>query len=484
MSGVRLSAPLWVAAAVLLAALGSPAAAPVVAQSSLSGLSQRDRQVGAEGYKAIVQEFGGKVEGPLADYVRSVGLKVATASVPGSRPQDWTITLLNSPVPNAMATPGGYLYITRGLLSMINSEAELASVLGHEAGHVAARHNDKRNNRAAIGGLATIAAAVLGGSQVAELANLGASAWVSGYSRSQENEADALGMRYSLAAGYDPMAAATMLAALDRVAAVEGGPASGQRAASSIFSTHPVTTERVQRVTRAAAATGRGGAVNRDAYLAAIDGMTFGDAPEQGIISGTSFRHAPLRLAFDAPTGFRLQNSPQAVTGGATDGSRFQFTGAQAQAGQSLDSIVQQNWRDLTNNSPPRVSYSERQINNMDAAISQARVQGRQGPLDVGVHAFRAGPDQVYLLRTIAPAGRGGQFQPMITSFRRMTAAEAAATGRGRSIDVVTVKPGDTAASLAARMAPPYNRVQAFQALNGIDNRPLKAGERLKLIVG
>jgi predicted Zn-dependent protease len=108
----------------------------------------------------------------------------------------------------------------------------------------------------------------------------------------------------------------------------------------------------------------------------------------------------------------------------------------------------------------------------------------RQGSVDVGVHAFRTAPDQVYLLRTMAPAGRGGQFQSLVGSFRRLTAAEVAAAGRGRTIDVVTVRPGDTAASLAQRMAPPYNRVQSFLALNGIPDRPLQPGEKLKLIVG
>lgn len=457
-----------------------PAAAPVAAQA---GLTPRDRQIGAEGYKEIVQQFGGKVDGPLADYVRSVGVKVAMASVPGSRPQDWTVTVLNSPVPNAMATPGGYLYITRGLLSMINNEAELASVLGHEAGHVAARHSDKRNTRATIGGLATVAAAILGGSQVAQVANLGASAWVSGFSRSQENEADVLGMRYSIAAGYDPHAAATMLAALDRVAAVEGKEQM-ERRGTSIFSTHPVTAERVQRVARAAQQSGRTGALNREAYLAAIDGMTFGDAPDQGIISGPSFRHAGLKLGFDAPPGFTLQNTPQAVGGRGRDGSQFIFTGARVQPGQSLDSVVTQVWQQTTGGRMPRIQYNERRINSFDAALSGAQVSGQQGTVELGVHAFRTAPDQVYVIRTVSPPGRSGQFESLITSFRRLTPAEVAAAGRGREIDVVTVKPGDTAQSLAARMAPPYNRVQSFLALNGIENRPLKPGERLKLIVG
>jgi predicted Zn-dependent protease len=214
-----------------------PVAAPA---QNLSGLSQRDRQIGAEGYKEIVQQFGGKVDGPLADYVRGVGTRIAMASVPGSRPQDWTVTVLNSPVPNAMATPGGYLYITRGLLAMMNSEAELASVLGHEAGHVAARHSDKRQGRATIGALGTVAAAILGGSQVAELANLGANAWVAGFSRSQENEADTLGMRYAIAAGYDPRAAIMLW---EKMGAVGG------KEPPKFMSTHPSRSDRVRDLT-------------------------------------------------------------------------------------------------------------------------------------------------------------------------------------------------------------------------------------------
>lgn len=473
----------WAVVAATLLAVALPSQAQAQAKP-LAGLSARDRQTGAEGYKEIVQQFGGAVDGPLASYVRQVGVKVALASVPGSRPEDWRVTVLNSPVPNAMATPGGYLYITRGLLAMINSEAELASVLGHEAGHVAARHSDKRNSRATIGALGSIAAAVLLGGEAANLVNTGAGAWVAGFSRSQENEADTLGMRYAITAGYDPRAAASMLEALDRVGTVEGRESFQRNGVNSIFSTHPVTADRVQRVARQAAQTGRSGVQNRDAYLSAIDGMTFGDAPEQGVISGPSFRHASLRLAFDAPPGFRLQNSPQAVAGQGRDGSNFVFTGVQATSNQSLQDIVSQAWQQ-TAGRVPQANFTEQRINSFDAGLSQARLSNRQGqPLDVSINAFRASPDQVYLLRTISPAGRGQQFNAMVTSFRRMTAAEVETAGRGRRIQLVTTRPGDSAESLAARMSAPYNRVQSFLALNGLSNRPLQTGERLKLIVG
>ena len=470
-------------AAGLLAIAAAPAAAPAQSGAALTGLSAKDRQIGAQGYKQIVAEFGGAVEGPLADYVRRIGTRIGMASVPGSTAGDWKVTVLNSPVPNAMATPGGYIYITRGLLAMINNEAELASVLGHEAGHVAARHSDKRNSRATIGALGSIAAAVLLGGQAAEIANYGAGAWVAGFSRSQENQADTLGMRYAIIAGYDPRAAATMLQALDRVAAVEGRESMERNGLASVFSTHPVTAERVQRVARQAAETGRSGALNREAYLAAIDGMTFGDSADQGLVAGTSFRHASLRLAFDAPPGFQLQNSPQAVAGRGRDGSQFVFAGARVQPGQSLESVTQQVWQQVAGR-VPQTGYTERQVNGFQAGLSEARLSSRPGPVDVGVHVFRAGPQDVYVIRTLAPAGRGSQFQSLISSFRRLSPEEAAAASRARRIDVVTVKPGDTVETLARRMAPPYNRVQSVRALNGLPDRALQPGEELKIIVG
>ncbi len=462
--------------------LASPAAQSQ--QQTLSGLSRSDRAQGAEGYKQIVAQFGGKVDGPLADYVRSVGLRVALGSVPGSQPQDWTITVLNSPVPNAMATPGGYLYITRGLLAMINTEAELASVLGHEAGHVAGRHSAKRQGRATAGALATLGAAIFGGSNAAQIVNYGSAALVSGYSRGQEDDADTRGLRYSVQAGYDPRAAASMLEALERVSAVEGKAAIERGGLQSIFSSHPVTADRIRRVRQQAATMPAGGKTNRDPYLAALSGMTFGDSADQGIISGPTFRHAGLNFGFDAPPGFWLQNSPQAVVGQGPDGSRFQFQGVPAKPGQPLEPVVSQVWSQVTQGRQPQVSYDETRLNGFDAAISTTRLSSNGRPMDVGVTAIRGTGNQIYVILTQAPGGRGGQFDGLLRSFRKLTPQELAEAGRGRRIEVVTVRKGDTVRAFAGRMAAPYNREESFLALNGIGNRALVPGERLKLIVG
>ncbi|MFA7440494.1 MAG: M48 family metalloprotease [Sphingomonadaceae bacterium] len=468
--------------ALLLAVV--PVAGVVQAQSQLAGLTAQDKAQGSQAHPAIVQEFGGKIDGPLADYVRRVGLKVALAASPGSRPQDWTITVLDSPVPNAMATPGGYLYITRGLLGMINSEAELASVLGHEAGHVAARHTDKRNSRATIAGIGSILAGVLLGGDAGQIANTVGSGYVAGYSRSQEHEADQLGLRYAAAAGYDPTAAARMLAALERVSEVEGRQSMERGGLQSIFASHPVTRERINRVSRMAEQMKVRGADNSSAYLSAIDGMAWGDSVDQGMVSGRSFRHATLQLGFDAPAGFQLQNSPQAVIGVGPNGAQFRFQGAQVRPGDSLENIVSTAWSQLLQGSRPQVSFTERQVNRLDSVQTSARGRSGRTLVDMGITAYRFAPDTVYLFTTVAPAGQSAIFQPLLDSMRRLDTKEVSAAGKGRHIDVVTVTRGDTLASLAARQSPPYNRVESLAALNGITDGKVTPGDRIKLIVG
>lgn len=471
----------WLAA---LAILAMPLAAGLPPAAAQTAISQSDKRAGQQAYGQIVQQFGGRIDGPLADYVREVGLKVALPAIPGSTPADWTITLLDSPVPNAMATPGGYLYITRGLMGMINSEAELASVLGHEAGHVAGRHSAKRQGRATIGALATIGAALLGGDMAAQAAQIGSAAFVQGYSRSQEHDADSRGLRYSVAAGYDPRAAASMLEALERVSEVEGKAQMERGGLQSIFASHPVTRERVARVAREAERMPEGGREERDRYLSAIDGMVFGDSPEQGIVSGPSFRHASLKLGFDAPPGFALQNRPDAVLGQGRDGSQFRFAMAAIEPGQSLEPLVQRVWSQLTNGRVPRVSYRETRMNQFDAALSEAAINSNRGTVVVGVHAFRFDDRQAVLFLTQAPRNAGDRFQPLLDSFRRLTPQEVAAARRGRQISVITVRSGDSIEALARRMAPPYDRPESLRALNGIGDRPLQSGERLKIITG
>jgi predicted Zn-dependent protease len=470
----------WLAALAAAVLVGS---SPATAQA----LSERDKAQGAQVRPQIIREFGGEVKGPLADYVERIGLKVALAAVPGSRPSDWSVTVLNSPIPNAMATPGGYLYITRGLLALMNDEAELASVLGHEAGHVVARHSAKSQTRATLAGIGAMAATILTGS---DLVGAGAQLLGAGvlgqYSQKQEYQADTLGLQYMTRLGYDPFATGSMLAALGRAEVVARGTQSEERRQSSWFATHPLTEARVARANQIAASkkVAPGLVVrNRDPFLAAIDGMAWGDAPDQGIVSGNRFAHAKMGFAFEAPPGWQLVNSPSAVRGRGPDGSQFAFSGARIPEGRSVDDIARATWQQLAGGVPNGIQANRPQVNGFDTLDTRARLGTRQGTADVGVSVIRWDRDSAFLFVTQAPAGRTEAMDTLLRSFRLLTPAEAARVGRGLKLDVVTVKPGDTAESLARQMAFPDNQLMRFLALNGMQSRPLKPGEKLKIIV-
>jgi predicted Zn-dependent protease len=195
-----------------------------------SAISAADKEMGAKAHPGLLKEFGGAYSGPQAKYVESVGRRIAVQSGLSNAQGDFTVTLLNSPVNNAFAIPGGYIYITRQLTALANDEAELAGVLGHEVGHVAARHSNQRQkaaSRNAIGGalLQVLTGAVLGDSAIGGLVQrgigTGSQLLTLRFSRTQETEADDLGIRYLAKAGYDPTAMASMLASLADQSALE-----------------------------------------------------------------------------------------------------------------------------------------------------------------------------------------------------------------------------------------------------------------------
>lgn len=267
----------------LLAAAAIPAT-PVMAQNTVQSISESDRQLGEQAHPQLVQQFGGEFRGPQAAFVERVGRRVAVQSGLSRSGSDFTVTLLDSPVENAFAIPGGYIYATRQLLALMNSEAELASVLGHEVGHVAARHSATRNRTAQRTG---IAAAILGAVTGNELVGRGASGlaqlYTLRYGREQEYQADSLGVRYMTAAGYNPFAAADILAALDASTSLSGQ----QGRAPTWASTHPNGEERVRRTEQLARATGRpqpAQTTQDTAFLRMLNGLPYGQAAEGRVI--------------------------------------------------------------------------------------------------------------------------------------------------------------------------------------------------------
>jgi len=267
-----------------------PAASPAFAQGTVQSISASDKQLGAQANPQLIAQFGGAYRGPQAAFVERVGKRVAVQSGLSNSGSDFTVTLLDSPVENAFAIPGGYIYATRQLLALMNSEAELASVLGHEVGHVAARHSASRNRTAQTTG---IAAAVLGAVTGNNLVGRGASGLAQLYTlrfgREQEYQADNLGVRYMTAAGYNPYAAADILSALDASTSLSG---QGGRV-PTWASTHPNGEDRVRRTEQLARDTGRPqpAATTQDtAFLRMLDGLPYGAAAEGRVVRVVTVR--------------------------------------------------------------------------------------------------------------------------------------------------------------------------------------------------
>lgn len=469
--------------------LASCATTPIPGQTT--AITQSEAQQGAQYHPQLVAEFGGEMHGPVAQYVERVGKNVAVQSGLGGARESFNVSLLNSPVNNAFAVPGGYIYTTRQLVALMESEAELASVLAHEVAHVTARHSQRRQRRAqrnqVLGGIGAILSGVLlGDSQLGGLLQRGAVTAPRllnlAYSREHEEESDRLGIDYMSRAGYDPKAMGDLLERLARQNELEARLQGRQSARPPVWaSSHPEPTARV-RLAHAYAVGKPGTVTNRDAFLDRIDGMIYGDDPKQGVIEGNDFLHPDLRLRFTAPQGFYMVNGTRAVSING-QGGQAQFTTARYSG--DLSQYISTAFASLggQNNriAPQRIERTT--VNGLSAAFGQARVNNGQSQVDVTIYAYEFGRDRAYHFMTVTPAGRANPFASMFRSVRRLSSSEAAQV-IPRRLRVVTVKRGDTISGLARQMAYDNAREERFRVLNGLGRSDiLRAGQRVKLVV-
>ncbi|AXK43548.1 M48 family metalloprotease [Erythrobacter aureus] len=460
--------------------------------SASTPITQSEAQMGAKAHPQLLDEFGGAMSGSHAQYVAQVGKNIAVQSGLGNARESFTVSLLNSPVNNAFAIPGGYIYTTRQLVALMNNEAELAGVLGHEVGHVAARHSQRRQAAAQRNTLLGAAGAILSGlllgnsglgQQLGQAALQGSQLLTLKFSRSQELEADELGIRYLNQAGYDPRAMGTVLRSLALQNALDARVQGRDNARLPEWaSTHPDPASRVQTALSKAQATGgAGGITNRDTFLSRIDGLTYGDDPSQGVVEGRQFIHPDLRLAFTAPQGFYMMNGTRAVSINGQSG-QAQFT--LAPYNNNLDSYVASVFAGLSKQQQVRPqSIQKTSVNGLPAAYGTARVNSNSGQVDVTVFAYEFSNDRAYHFLAITPAGRASTFNQMFSSMRRID-ARTAANVIPRVIDVVTVQSGDTVKSLARRMAYSDSQVERFRVLNGLtSNENVRPGQKIKIVV-
>jgi predicted Zn-dependent protease len=473
---------------VLLLAVAAVALTPAAAQRQRyldpSDVAEAQRE-NAE----IVQDLGGAETGPRAAYVESVGRRVGAYSGVANPGQALHFTTLNSAVENAFSVPGGYVYVTRQLMTIMDDESQLAFALGHEVAHIAANHAHIREQyaqRSSLGVFGQIMGAIFGPSVFSNVIAARARMDTLSFSREQEYQADTLGLRYLIAAGYDPAGAPGLLSSLSQASAIEARvQGRANRQTPEWASTHPLSENRMQRALAEARATGRlgTGIRNRDVFLSRLEGTYVDDDPAQGIIDGPTFTHPDLRIQFRVPPGYRMQNGTFAVTISGSAG-KAQFSGGRYRG--SLDDYILQVFEQLTRGQVELAVPQPRRItiNGMPAAVTTTRVNVSSGTVDVSVVAYQWDPQRVYHFVMITPGGYGtGPFAPMINSLRRVAAEEAAAI-RPRIIHVVTVAPGDTVQSLAARMAYRDFQVDRFLALNALSvNSRLTPGQKVKLVV-
>lgn len=449
-------------------------------------ISEADKRLGAEQHPQLLAEFGGAYKGEEARYLATVGSALARqAGLEGQ----CTFTLVNSDVVNAFAVPGCYVYVTRGLLAIVNSEGELASVLAHELGHITGNHSNRQQQRSVLRQLGVIAISIISDSpRLTELAGAAAGLFDLRYSRKHEYEADDLGLGYLRKAGYDPYAEVEMLEALERHGAFQAG-AAGDGDADRIPEwqlTHPLTKNRIARARESARRTG----LKPDTlpereveYLREVDGLLYGDDPEQGFILGRKFAHPIMRIAFEAPAGFKLTNNPRAVLIDGPDGLRGEFAGGPLPAA-GLRAYADELLAAVLGDIPAEVvSARPGDVNGVESLIIEARAATGQGNVSLALAAYRGENGQAYHFLMISGPGAelGTALQPLFGSFRVLTPNEAGAL-RPRYIRTVSTTPGETVQALAQRMAAD-RPLETFRMLNGLQTADkLGAGRRVKIV--
>jgi predicted Zn-dependent protease len=275
-------------------------------------------EMGREADADIVGSVGLYDDPLLQDYVSDLGMEIAANSERPNLP--WSFKILDDPAVNAFALPGGFVYVTRGLMTHLSSEAELVAVLGHEAGHVTARHGVNQMSKQILASVGLGVAAILD-EDIADwafLGQLGLGLVMLKYSRDDERQADDLGLRYAVRTGYDPNQMPEVFRVLDAISKVEGA---GRL--PNWLSTHPDSGVRAKRIEDEVAALDgdfSGAKVERDSYLQRLDGMVFGDNPREGYFQGNAFLHPDLRFRIDFPEGWETSNQKDSVTAADPDG--------------------------------------------------------------------------------------------------------------------------------------------------------------------
>ncbi|HLL48728.1 MAG TPA: M48 family metalloprotease [Longimicrobiaceae bacterium] len=477
--------PRWHKRMLLLAALTTTAAGgcavnPVTGERQLSLVSEsQEVQIGQQAAQEAAQSIGLVEDPALQAYVQRIGAGLAARSERPNLP--WSFRVVDDPTPNAFALPGGPIFVTRGLLGIVNSEAELASVLGHEIGHVTARHSVTQISRAQLAQIGLGVGSVLfpgAAQQLGGLASGGLQLLFLSYGRDAERQADDLGFRYARGEGYDVREMADVFRALERV-----GETEGRSPLPSWLATHPAPAERIRAVeARVDTANLPAGLVGRRAeYLQRVDGLVYGDDPRKGYFRDGVFLHPELRFRIAFPQGWATQNLPQAVTAVSPRKDAIMQLILAEGAG-SPEAAAQR----FFSQGVQQGQTGRETVNGLPAVVGYFRAQTQQGVVD-GVAAWVSYGGRVYQVIAYTGGGQLGAydrvFRQTLGSFAQLSDPQALGVQPSR-IRVVRVDRRMTLAEFNQRF-PSAIPLPELAVVNGVAdaNSVLPAGSQAKRVV-
>ena len=473
----------------LVAGLGAGIAAgplgcarnPVTGKSELSLVSEsQEIQMGQQGAKEVEQSIGFYKDAAVNAYVADIGKRMAAESERPNLP--WEFHVVDDASVNAFAIPGGFIYVTRGLMSSINNEAELAGVIGHEIAHVTHRHSVQQISKSQLAQLGLGIGSILSSdiAKFGQLAGAGLSLLFLKYGRDAENQADQSGFRYALGQSYDVRQIPNVFATLGRLS--EG---SGAGKLPEWLSTHPEPGNRIERLEKmidTVPLDQRKLIVDREDYLRHIQGMTFGEDPRQGYFEGSSFYHPQMRFQIQFPEEWKKQNLPQAVVAVSPSEDAIIQLGL---AGQTPPEQAARQF--LSQQGVQAGNASTARINGMPAASSYFQAQTEQGQIE-GLVSFVSYSGQTFGLMAYTPAGKlgtyDGVFQRTIGSFSELR-DQSKINVQPAKVELVKVPRQMTLEQFNSQY-PSTIPIEQLAIINGLEGPPsvIPAGQTVKRVVG
>ncbi len=481
MKKIALKAPLVLF--VLIAVATACSVNPVTGKQEFNLISESmEIEMGKSTDASIREEYGLYNDPALANYVETLGKRMAPLTHRPNLPYHFAV--LDTPVENAFAAPGGYIYLTRGMLAIMNDEAVLVSILGHELGHVNARHTARAMSRQLllIGGLVIGSALSKDVEQLAPLAAVAMQLFFLKYSREDEYQADSLGVLYARRTGFAPGQIVPLFNTFLKMEEQAGGAK-----IPNFLSTHPLTASRIEAIKKMLEPADTALRVARNDYLARLDGLIYGENPRQGYVENSVFYHPELQCAFQLPQGWKYQNTPKQFLMAPADEKAATYLTAETTT-KDPASMVQARAASFKDVRVSEIGRGSLRINGLDAyrgvySVQSASQDAQAAPTTVDINCIRKG-GQIFTFIGMSSSQDfktyQGPIQNSVRSFRPLTDA-GHLNRQPRRITLQSARSGETLRSILQSRNVDAKQWKAVELMNGVTaDQPLQVNQRLK----